>query len=56
MEYDWEGVEVRNYKYCCQACADGEECTCPQHNHQYGGASQLNSAAAAQLGGTEPQT
>lgn len=56
MEYDWEGVEVRNYKYCCQPCADGEECTCPQHNHQYGGASQLNSAAAAQLGGTEPQT
>ena len=35
--------------YCCEACARGEECTCPQHNHQYGTAP----AGAAKQPGTE---
>ena len=33
MYYDWEGVEVQGYEYCCEACSRGEECTCPQHDH-----------------------
>jgi hypothetical protein len=33
MEYDWIGVDVDNYHYCCEACSQGEECTCPQHDH-----------------------
>ena len=35
MEFDWEGASERGYEYCCEACARGEECTCPQHNHEY---------------------
>ncbi|MCC2671541.1 MAG: hypothetical protein K0Q72_4012 [Armatimonadetes bacterium] len=50
MEYDWTGVTVLNYEYCCEACSRGEECTCPQHNHQHGETQQLNAAAASQLG------
>lgn len=50
MEFDWEGVEERGYQYCCAACARGEECTCPQHNHQHTSQQPLNSAAAEQLG------
>jgi hypothetical protein len=38
MEYDWTGVDVGNYHYCCEACSHGEECTCPQHNHEGAGA------------------
>ena len=35
MEYDWAGVEVGDMVYCCQACAQGLPCTCPQHDHGY---------------------
>jgi hypothetical protein len=50
MEYDWEGVDVDNYHYCCEACSRGEECTCPQHNHQHETDQPMNAAAASQLG------
>lgn len=50
MEYDWKGVEWQGFEYCCDACASGEECTCPQHRHQYHTQQPLNSAAASQLG------
>jgi hypothetical protein len=33
MEFDWEGVEVDGEVYCCEACAEGEDCTCPEHAH-----------------------
>jgi hypothetical protein len=50
MEYDWEGITVQNYDYCCEACSRGEECTCPQHQHQYETQQPMNTAAASQLG------
>jgi len=50
MEYDWPGVDIQGYEYCCEACSRGEECTCPQHNHQYHSDQPLNAAAASQLG------
>lgn len=50
MEYDWEGVEVGNYQYCCEACSNGAECTCPQHNHAHETDQPMNAAAASQLG------
>jgi len=50
MEYDWEGVDVDRYHYCCEACSRGEECTCPQHNHQHATDQPMNAAAASQLG------
>ncbi len=53
MEFDWPGVEVRGYEYCCEPCSNGEECICPQHNHQYTTQQPLNQAAANQLGATE---
>lgn len=34
MEFDWPGVKVETYEYCCEACSRGEECTCPQHHHE----------------------
>ena len=52
MEFDWEGVNQDGVDYCCEACARGEECRCPEHNHQYASEQTLNSAAAAQLGTT----
>jgi len=53
MEYDWEGVQVMNYNYCCEACSVGEECTCPQHNHQHLTDQPMNTAASNQLGLTQ---
>lgn len=50
MDYDWEGVRVLNYDYCCEACSRGEECTCPQHHHQDTTDQPMNTAAANQLG------
>ena len=50
MEFDWEGVTREGIDYCCEACARGEECTCPQHRHEYDTQQQLNAAAASQLG------
>ena len=50
MEFDWEGVTVMNYEYCCEACSRGEACTCPQHHHEQDTNHQLNAAAANQLG------
>lgn len=50
MEYDWEGVRELNYEYCCEPCSRGEDCTCPQHNHQYPTQQTMNTAAANQLG------
>jgi hypothetical protein len=35
MEYDWPGVDVGGYSYCCEPCSRGEECICWQHNHDY---------------------
>jgi hypothetical protein len=45
MKYDWEGVEEQGYEYCCEACSRGEECTCPQHQHQHSTAQPLPRAA-----------
>jgi hypothetical protein len=53
MEYDWAGVQRQNYEYCCAGCADGGECTCPQHNHQYHTSQSLPEAAANQTGVTK---
>ena len=50
MEFDWEGVSERGYDYCCAACARGEECTCPQHDHRSVSEQPLPSAAANQIG------
>ena len=50
MEYDWQGVQEQGVEYCCAACARGDECTCPQHNHQYASQQPLNLEAAGQLG------
>jgi hypothetical protein len=51
MEFDWEGVEVEGYDYCCRACSAGEECTCPQHDHLGRDPNvMLNMAGASQLG------
>lgn len=38
MLFDWEGVGSGGGEYCCQACAEGRECTCPQHHHAHAGA------------------
>ena len=51
MDYDWQGVNVGSYEYCCEACSQGEECTCPQHNHQYG---QQTGQEAPTLAGAGP--
>ena len=32
MEYDWEPVRHDGQEYCCEACARGERCECPQHD------------------------
>lgn len=50
MEFDWEGVEKQGFEYCCEPCSRGEECVCPQHNHQYHTDQPLNRAMATQLG------
>ena len=50
MEFDWAGVEKDGFDYCCEACAQGEPCTCPQHRHQYTTDQPLHTAAAGQLG------
>ena len=33
MEFDWPGVEEGGETYCCEACAEGRPCICPQHGH-----------------------
>lgn len=50
MEFDWQGVRKNGVEYCCEGCASGGECTCPQHQHATGGRQTLNRAAAGQLG------
>jgi hypothetical protein len=52
MEFDWPGVEVQGYEYCCEACSVGEECTCPQHHHDYESDPNrmMNMAGGSQLG------
>lgn len=41
MEFDWAGVEVSGYHYCCEACSRAEECTCEAHQHNHGVSSAL---------------
>ena len=48
MEFDWTGVQQEGAEFCCEGCARGEECTCPQHNHQYHTAQSM--PGAGQLG------
>jgi hypothetical protein len=50
MEFDWEGLAVAGIDYCCEGCSRGEECTCPEHRHQYHTDQALPAAAAGQLG------
>jgi hypothetical protein len=38
MPFDWEGVTDGDTVYCCEGCATGEACTCPQHQHASAGA------------------
>jgi len=33
MPFDWAGVEEDGEEYCCDGCASGLPCTCPQHDH-----------------------
>ena len=33
MPYDWRGVIAGGQEYCCEPCAAGEACICPQHDH-----------------------
>ena len=53
MEFDWAGVQRGTQEYCCAGCAEGKECTCPQHRHEYSTDQPMNRAAAGQLGLTE---
>lgn len=48
MEFDWPGVTVETYEYCCEACSRGEECTCPQHDHQHEGAASPSTMRSKQ--------
>lgn len=50
MEFDWTGPERDGVEYCCEGCAAGGECTCPQHHHKTAIDVPMNSAAAAQIG------
>lgn len=52
MEFDWPGVSVAGYEYCCKACSVGEACTCPQHHHAEAPMT-MNRAAAGQVGTIE---
>jgi hypothetical protein len=33
MAFDWPGTIADGEEYCCEACAAGEPCTCPGHQH-----------------------
>jgi hypothetical protein len=33
--FDWPGVTADGQEYCCAACAEGDLCTCPDHEHDY---------------------
>jgi hypothetical protein len=33
MPFDWPGVTERGEEFCCEECANGLPCTCPQHEH-----------------------
>jgi hypothetical protein len=50
MEFDWTGMEANGQEYCCEGCATGGECTCPQHHHQY--RTDQSMPAADQIGVT----
>ena len=52
MEFDWPGVMREGQEFCCDGCATGGECTCPQHHHQYASDVPMNRAAAGQIGVT----
>ena len=36
MPFDWEGVADEDVEYCCDACLEGDQCTCVQHDHAAG--------------------
>jgi hypothetical protein len=49
MEFDWQGTTRNGVEYCCEGCATGGDCTCPEHHHKEDN-QQLHTAAANQLG------
>jgi len=34
LPFDWPGVNRGDEEYCCDGCAAGQACTCPQHDHR----------------------
>ena len=34
MPFDWPGVVEGGEEFCCDECAAGLPCTCPQHDHR----------------------
>jgi hypothetical protein len=34
MPFDWPGYSEDGMEFCCVECANGEACTCPQHDHR----------------------
>jgi len=50
MEFEWPGVTSGDEIYCCEACARGEPCTCPLHEHAHQSGLPLAGEEAEQLG------
>lgn len=34
MPFDWPGIAEGGEEYCCEECASGLPCSCPQHDHR----------------------
>ena len=34
MPFEWPGYTQAGEEFCCEECARGLPCTCPQHDHR----------------------
>ena len=53
VAYDWNPVFADGEHYCCDACARGRECTCPEHSAFHDDRAMGSRAGASILGATQ---
>jgi len=51
--YDWDPVIADGSHFCCDACARGQECTCPEHAEAHHVRAMGSRSGASILGATQ---
>ena len=53
LAYDWKPVTADGERYCCDACARGRPCTCPEHSDAHASRAMGSRSGSSILGATQ---